>query len=100
LIIVLNDIVDTVTETILVRLPLVVLFAKITPKNIEATTFAFLTGMVNLARLLSRLGGSWLNNALIGVTLEDLSLYWVLTAILIGTSFYPILFLWLLPTRA
>ena len=42
---------DVVTDTLgmcLVMLPFMVLFAKITPKKVEATAFAFLTGTSNL----------------------------------------------------
>lgn len=45
-----------------------VLFAKITPKRIEATAFAFLTGTSNLTHTLSGLVGSVVNSMFVGVT--------------------------------
>jgi hypothetical protein len=43
-------------------LPVQVLFAKITPKHIEATVFALLTGTSNMAGgVLSPMVGAWLN---------------------------------------
>jgi hypothetical protein len=42
-------------------LPMTVLFAKLTPKHIEATVFAMLTGIVNLSiQVLSPLSGAFL----------------------------------------
>ena len=44
-----TDIVFSALKTLLYTLPIMALFAKITPKRIEGTTFAFLTGTMNLA---------------------------------------------------
>jgi hypothetical protein len=43
-------------------LPLMVVFAKITPKRIEATAFAFLTGTYNLRGSLNGVVGSFINS--------------------------------------
>lgn len=45
-----------------------VLFAKITPKRIEATCFAFLTGTCNFTGSLRGLIGSYVNKKFVGVT--------------------------------
>jgi len=45
-----------------------VMFAKITPKRIEATGFAFLTGTSNLAGTLRGLIGTAVNYFFVGVT--------------------------------
>ena len=42
-------------------LPMMVVFAKITPKRIEATSFAFLTGTSNFTGTLRGLVGSFVN---------------------------------------
>ena len=49
-------------------LPMMVLFAKIIPKNIEATCFAFLTGTSNLMGSLSSFIGAYINDKFVGVT--------------------------------
>ena len=47
-------------------LPTMALFAKITPRNIEGTIFALLTGTTNLSyQVIAPLIGSWLNNAFV-----------------------------------
>jgi hypothetical protein len=59
-----------VSETIsscLVLLPLMVLFAKITPKRIEATAFAFLTGTSNFTGTLRGFVG-YLVNLFVGAS--------------------------------
>ena len=52
----------------MVLLPFMVLFAKITPKRIEATCFAFLTGTCNLISGMRGLVGSIVNETFVGVT--------------------------------
>lgn len=42
-----TDIVFSIISTLLFTLPIMALFAKITPKRIEGTTYAFLTGTMN-----------------------------------------------------
>ena len=50
-------------------LPIMVLFAKITPKNIEGTVFALLTGLINLGSgVLSPLTGSIIDDLFVHVT--------------------------------
>jgi hypothetical protein len=78
---------------------MMVLFAKIIPKNVEATCFAFLTGTINLMGTLSGIIGAWINEKFVGVTQEDMSGYWKLLAIMYTTSLIPILFLSLIPSR-
>ncbi len=54
-------------------LPMLVLFAKITPKNIEATVFAMLTGVFNLSNsVLSPMMGVLINKVFVNVTTENL----------------------------
>lgn len=45
-----------------------VLFAKITPKRIEATGFAFLTGTSNLTGTIRGFTGTIINSLFVGVT--------------------------------
>lgn len=50
------------------------LFAKITPKRIEATTFAFLTGTMDFANTVISPGeGTLINHEFVGVNRNDLS---------------------------
>ena len=81
-------------------LPIMVMFAKITPKRVEATAFALLTGTSNYTGTMRSFIGTWVNETFVGVTHEDLSKYYILAIISTVGSFAPILYLWLLPTRA
>ena len=60
-VIVFSDIVSEILSQCLIMLPMMVLFAKITPKRIEATCFAFLTGTCNLTSSMRGLVGSAVN---------------------------------------
>ena len=54
-------------------LPCLALFAKVTPKRIEGTVFAFLTGATNLAStVISPLIGVWINEKFVGVNAENI----------------------------
>ena len=77
-----------------------VLFAKITPKRVEATAFALLTGTSNLTGTVRSFVGSKVNEWFVGVTQEDLSNYWVLVLISAAMGITPLLYLWILPTKA
>ena len=58
------------------------LFAKITPKRIEGTTYATLTGTFNLSfSVISPAMGTAINHRFVGVTAEDLSDYQTLVLI-------------------
>jgi hypothetical protein len=81
-------------------LPMSVLFAKITPRNIEATCFALLAGISNFRGTARGWVGSLINDRYVHVTKDDLSRYWVLLVIQCACGFLPLLFLWLIPTRA
>lgn len=99
-VIIFTDVVSDTLSSCLVLLPIMVLFAKITPKRIEATAFAFLTGTSNLTSTMRGFVGSWVNSAFVGVTQEDLSRYYILVIITIVMSVTPLFYLRLLPTRA
>lgn len=58
-----TDVVFSVVGTVLYSLPILALFAKITPAKIEGTIFAFLTGTMNLASgVISPAMGTWINS--------------------------------------
>jgi hypothetical protein len=76
-----------------------VLFAKITPKRIEATSFALLTGTCNLTRDMSGFVGTAVNSAFVGVTKDDLSRYSWLVILRMILGLTPLTYLWLLPER-
>lgn len=80
-VIIFTDVVTDVISQCLVKLPMMVLFAKITPKRIEATAFAFLTGTFNFTGTMRGLVGSAVNSAFVGVTQDDLSNYYILVVI-------------------
>lgn len=82
-------------------LPSLALFAKITPKGIEGTIFAFLTGMYNLSNsVFSPMVGAWVNNTFVGVTAEDLDGYADLMWISFGLSFAALPLLYLIPLKS
>ena len=76
-----------------------VIFAKICPKHIEATTFALLAGVSNLRGTISDWTGAWINEKWVGVSENDLSKYWVLVTIGYVCCFLPLIFIWLIPSR-
>lgn len=71
----LTDVVFASVQIAFSTLPLMALFAKITPKRIEGTIFAFLTGTWNLdSTVIQPLIGNAINS-FIGVNKDDLSGY-------------------------
>lgn len=77
-----------------------IVFAKITPERIEATTFAFLTGTSNFTSVMRGIIGSYINEwSGINVTEKDLSNYYKLFLISSACSLSIIFLVWLLPTR-
>ena len=99
-VIIFSEVVSDTLGSCLGLLPLMVMFAKITPKRIEATGFAFLTGTSNLNGTIKGLIGSFINTKFVGVTQSDLSKYYVLVLISSVTSVIPVFYIWLLPLRA
>ena len=58
-----TDVVFAIIGTLLYTLPIMALFAKITPKNIEGTTYAFLTGTMNFgSTVISPSIGTFINH--------------------------------------
>ena len=76
-----------------------IIYAKICPKHVEATTFALLTGIGNFRGTISSYIGAQINDAFVGVTDKDLSNYWILIVISFVCSFLPRLLIWMIPTR-
>lgn len=98
--IICTDTVFGVMSLALFTLPIMALFAKITPHNIEGTVFAFLTGTVNMSNtILSPMIGVYLNNKFVGVTATDLSGYKNLCFFGIISSFIGFLLLPLIPLK-
>lgn len=93
------DVVDEIISQCFVFLPMSVIFAKITPPHIEATSFALLAGISNFRSIMRSWLGSAVNNYFVGVTKEDLSEYWKLVLICFFCSFIPLFFLFLIPTK-
>lgn len=95
-----TDVIFNVIITVLIVLPLMSLFAKITPKKIEGTTFAFLTGTWNFGYgVVSPAVGTWINYQFVGVNKNDLSGYPTLCLISFICSLFNFLLLFLIPTK-
>lgn len=96
---------STVTDTLYQcfnTLPLMVMFAKLIPEKVEASLFAFLTGLSNLCNLFLSGNLGNLINLWVGVTDSYDSLAantWKLYAIQAVCSLLPLAFIWLIPTR-
>ena len=97
--IIFTDTISSIIGQCLVFLPMSVIFAKICPKHIEATTFALLAGVSNLRGTISDWTGAWINEKWVGVSENDLSKYWVLVTIGYVCCLLPLIFLWLIPSR-
>ena len=98
--IIFTDVVSEIISQCFVFLPMSVIYAKICPKRIEATSFALLASVSNFRGTLRQWLGTWINTTWIHVTVHDLSRYWILVTIGFICSFLPLLFVWLIPTRA
>jgi Na+/melibiose symporter-like transporter len=95
-----TDVVFSVVGTVLYTLPILALFAKITPPKVEGTIFAFLTGTMNLAGTVISPGmGSFINKQFIGCNKRDLSRYPDLILIQLVCSILTFTLLPLIPTK-
>ena len=97
--IIFTDVVSEIISQCFVFLPMSVVYAKICPKRIEATSFALLASVSNFRGTIRSWLGAFINRQWVGVTVQDLSKYWVLVTIGFCCSFLPLLFLWLIPTK-
>jgi len=86
----INDVIfiiftSVITDTLALafsNMPLLVLFAKVTPPHIEATVFAFLTSVSNFSNtVMSPLMGAIINDFFVGVTLDNLEDFYLLVVI-------------------
>ena len=95
-----TDVIFSVISTILFSLPVLALFAKITPPRIEGTIFAFLTGTMNFSNtIIAPNVGTFENHQFVGVNKKDLSKYYVLTLISLVGSILAFGLLFLIPTK-
>lgn len=98
--VILSSIVTETLSTAFSQMPVLVLFAKITPPNIEATVFALFTGIFNLSAIvISPNMGIIVNKLFVGVTLDNLSEYYKLVFIQLMLSFIPIFLQFLIPMK-
>ena len=82
-------------------LPTLALFAKITPKGIEGTIFAFLTGTYNLSgNVIAPVIGAKVNDLFVGVTADELGGYASLMWISFGMSFAALPLVYLIPLKS
>ena len=95
-----TDSVVVITQTVLFSIPLMALFAKITPKRIEGTTYATLTGTFNLSfGVISPAMGTAINHRFVGVTAEDVSDYKTLVLINLCGSILSFVLVFLIPSK-
>ena len=82
------------------QLPSLVLFAKITPKYIEATVYALLTGVFNMSNFfLSPMIGVLINRLFVNVTTSNLDQFYILLLIQMAFIPLPLLLLRLIPLK-
>ena len=85
--------------TVLIFVPIAIVYAKMIPNNIESTVFALLTGLNVVANyFVNKVWGNAINKMFVGVTkdnLEDLSTLYIISFFL---SFVPLLFLIIVPS--
>jgi len=95
-----TDVVFGIISTLLYTLPIMALFAKITPAKIEGTTFAFLTGTMNFGGTVISPGvGTFINHEWVGVNKKDLSGYSTLCLISLICSIVSFALLPLIPSK-
>lgn len=95
-----TDVVFGAIQMAFSTLPILALFAKITPKRIEGTMYAFLTGASNLDQgVLQPAMGAWINNQFVGVNKDDQSGYPTLMLIALICSFIGFALLPLIPLK-
>ena len=98
--VILSSLITDTLSTAFSQMPVLVLFAKITPPNIEATVFALFTGLFNLSSIvISPNVGILINKLFVGVTLDNLSDYYKLVFIQLMLSFIPIFLQFLIPMK-
>ena len=94
-----TDVVFAATAMAFSTLPIMALFAKITPPRIEGTMFAFLTGTSNLdLMVLQPLMGNFVN-LFVGVNKDDLSGYSTLILVQLCCSPIGFLLIYLIPLK-
>jgi Na+/melibiose symporter-like transporter len=96
-----TDVLVGISQVVLFSIPLMALFAKITPKRIEGTTYALLTSVLNLSfSILSPNMGTAINHRFVGVSADDLSSYDTLVLITLFGSLLSLVLVFLIPTNA
>lgn len=95
-----TDVVFGIISTLLYTLPIMALFAKITPPRIEGTTFAFLTGTMNFGSTVISPGvGTFINHEWVGVSKKNLSGYSTLCLVAFICSIVSFALLPLIPSK-
>jgi len=74
--IIFDESVGEIISQAFISMPVMVLYAKITPPHIEATCFAMLASSSNLRETISGMIGATINEQFVGVTKDDMSKYW------------------------
>lgn len=98
--IIFTDVVFGCLSLALCVLPSLALFAKITPPGVEATIFAFLTGIWNFSDgVVSPMVGALVNKKLAHVTAADLNNYYKLMIVSFVSSFFGFFILPLIPLQ-
>ena len=96
-----TDAVFSIIKVVLYSMPIMALFAKITPKKIEGSTFAALTGTMNLGNVvIAPAMGTWINHQFVGVSKDDISKYDILCLIAVFSACVSFVLIFLIPTKA
>ena len=95
-----TDAVFGTVRMLLYNLPVMAFFGKVIPARIEGTTFAFLTGTMNLGSTVISPGiGTFINYEWVHVNKHDLSNYSTLMLIALVGSILSFVLLPLIPTK-
>mmetsp|Transcript_18988 Transcript_18988/g.13781 ORF Transcript_18988/g.13781 Transcript_18988/m.13781 type:complete len:97 (-) Transcript_18988:142-432(-) len=83
------------------QVPVMALFAKLTPFHVEASVFSFLTGVYNFqATIIAPYIGALFNRLFAHATIDDLTNFKWLALSQALLILLPVLFVWLVPLRS
>jgi hypothetical protein len=70
------------------------------PDHVEATMMAFSASIINMSNgLIGSLTGYYVNKWFVGCSKDELSKYWILVCISIGSCLFEFTFIHLVPTK-
>ena len=73
---------------------------RLAPEHVEATMMAFSASIINMSNgLIGSFTGYYINKWFVGCNKDDLSKYWILVCIGIGSCIFEFFFIHLVPTK-